>query len=455
MKIAFLGGGSLRLLPLLRGLMAEVPQILNNGELRFVDLNQDRANAVANLVKASPESQKFYNLKIVCPDSLEDGLHDIDVLYLTMGARREPTETIAMLTAHKYGYHSSDQLSINGGFLAMCLGKTILNIAQKMEKLCPKALMLIFANPVAVYSAMINNYTKIKALGICGGFGNHKWDLTRLFFLRNMFDPKWEVIAAGVNHLSFILRGSYDGEDLYSSLCPRFLNDSWKPLEGVEFSTSILNQMYRRYRTMIFSTELDGIAHVFPEIAEKWRSRVIASKTPFDPQIVEKHWENIQIERFNSLILNSKHPEQVEWNNPDWQKYYGKNLTDISIPIFKALGKVEKTRIVASRPNRGAVQGFADEASLEYTMELFGDTIIPVENQYVPDPFHGIVTSLSDYQTLLAKAIVEESPALFANALDTYPVHQFMPQRKDFFREMCKLYGKLIPDIGKTLQYFN
>ena len=205
MKAAFLGGGSLRLLPVLRGVMGEAPEVFHDGEIRLFDKHKERAEAVAKLIAASPEYRNAA-CKITCPAEIDEALEGIDVLYLTMGARREPSETLAAFAAQEHGYYSSDQLSINGAFLSLRLGDTILGIAKKMERLCPEALMLIFANPVAVYSCMVNNYTKIKALGICGGFSNHRWDLSRLCG-RNQFDPDWNVVSAGVNHLSFILRG--------------------------------------------------------------------------------------------------------------------------------------------------------------------------------------------------------------------------------------------------------
>ena len=82
MKVAFLGGGSLRLLPLLRGIFDEVPQMFNNGELRFIDLKLDRAEAVSAMVGACPEFQRIKNCKLTCPRTLEEGLKDIDVPYL-------------------------------------------------------------------------------------------------------------------------------------------------------------------------------------------------------------------------------------------------------------------------------------------------------------------------------------------------------------------------------------
>ncbi len=243
MKVTFLGGGSLRLLPILRGIMGEIPEVFRGGEIRLLDRRQERAEAVARLIEACPEYQNV-SCKITCPEEIDAALEGIDVLYLTMAARREPSETLAAFAAQEHGYYSSDQLSVNGAFLSLRLGNTILDIARKMEKLCPQALMLIFPNPVSVYSCMVNTYTKIKALGICGGFNNHRWDLSRLCG-RNEFDPDWNVVAAGVNHLSFILRGEYKGEDLYAS--PRLRQ--WRKSAGncPENTLQALSQIRNRY----------------------------------------------------------------------------------------------------------------------------------------------------------------------------------------------------------------
>ena len=157
MKIGFLGGGSLRLLPIIRSCMADSPENFHNGEIRLIDLQQERSEAVARLIQAAPEFAPIKNCKVSCPDNLDDGLKELDVMYLTMSARKNPTETLALFNSLDYGYFSNDQLTINGAFLSMKLGFTILNIAHKMEKLCPNALMLIFPNPVAEDSECVPN----------------------------------------------------------------------------------------------------------------------------------------------------------------------------------------------------------------------------------------------------------------------------------------------------------
>ena len=461
MKITFLGGGSLRLLPILRGIFRATPQVLQGGEIRLADLKTERAEAVARMIKACPE-YKEVGCEVSVFSDIDRALEGIDILYLTMAAVREPSETQALFLGKEYGYVSSDQLSVNGAFLSLRLGSLMLSLARKLEKSSPNALMLIFPNPVSVYSCMVNTYTKIRALGICGGFNNHRWDLTRMCG-RQGFDTKWNVVAAGVNHCSFILRGDYDGEDLYSSYLPRFLNENWKCpeiIDGAPIATILRNalndlyNMYRKYNTLVFSTESDGLEHLFLESGRWTQDWLISQATPFDPEA--KRLQSIEkIEkRFAEFIELSRHTDQVNWNGgSSYDSLVKFSFTDITIPILKALAGYEKMRIVASRPNNGAVRGLPDNAALEYTMDLFKDTITPVENQYIPAPFHGLIASLSEFQTLQADAIARQDPRLFAAALDAYPVHRLTAKRKEFFAGMFNIYSDLDPMWKKSLDY--
>jgi alpha-galactosidase/6-phospho-beta-glucosidase family protein len=89
-------------------------------------------------------------------------------------------------------------------------------------------MMLIFANPVPIFSVAVTNYTKIKALGICAGFGNHRWALPRICG-RNRYESEWHVVAAGVNHLSFIQHGKYKELDM-DEILREYLIVDWQPM---------------------------------------------------------------------------------------------------------------------------------------------------------------------------------------------------------------------------------
>ena len=73
MNFTFIGGGSLRLLPIIRGIFAKAPETFRNGEIRLMDLKLERAEAVGKLVLACPEYQHA-GCKVIWTNILEDAL---------------------------------------------------------------------------------------------------------------------------------------------------------------------------------------------------------------------------------------------------------------------------------------------------------------------------------------------------------------------------------------------
>ena len=134
MNVVFLGGGSRRLLPLIRGIFSAVPAAFQNGEIRLVDRALDRAEAVGKLILACPEYMKV-GCRVVWTDDLDSVLPGTDVVYLTMAAKREPSESESWFLGNRYGFVAGDNLSVAGAFLSLRLGRTILNIARKMEQI--------------------------------------------------------------------------------------------------------------------------------------------------------------------------------------------------------------------------------------------------------------------------------------------------------------------------------
>jgi alpha-galactosidase/6-phospho-beta-glucosidase family protein len=451
MNIAFIGGGSLRILPIVRSLL-ENQKILENGSVRLIDLKLERAEAVGRMIMRCPEFKKT-GCKVLWTADLANGLEGADILYVTMEIEREPSRTLSARLSLQQDFLFSDQLSINGAFLAMRGGGMMLSFARAMEKYCPHALMLIFANPVSVYSGLVNLHTKIKALGICEGFHNHKWDFPRMTG-RIEHDNSINVISAGVNHLAFILRGTMGGRDFRSVLDEHVLDPKWMPpkMEGSPRQTEglwMLVRMYRRFREMIFSSEGDGLGHLFWDIVKKWDAEYVTSMDGLNIEAVSaaKHLEIEQ--KFAGFAAEVNRNDDGIWQAPYTRNtLFGVNSHDVINPVAEALLGGPTLRIAASAPNNGAVKGFDDRALLEYTMDIGKDGFSPVEDLYVPAPFHGLISSLSEFQTLQADALATGDPKLFSDALEAYPVKQFDPKRKEYYCQMLEIYS----DIPKVYQ---
>ena len=463
MKVVFVGGGSFRTLPIIRSAM-QYRQVFDKGEIRLLDPSVARAEAVGRAIVQTPEYAGI-DCKVSWGSDPDRALDGADVVSVSFAVGSPVTMQRSMQASMRHGFHGSDQLSLTGGFLGLTAGPAILDYAQRMERLCPRAWLVDFANPVAVYSGMVNNHTRIRALGICGGFTNYRWDLTRLMG-RDAYSEEFDVDAAGINHLSFILRGTWRGQDLYKVLGRR-LRQGYEPpridhpnpamRRHIRFGLQRLAEMYRRFGCMIYSTEGDGMIHLFFEEMFARGRREPRPKTLADMRKWARGHRQARVEadrRFREEV--DKPHDAAFWKAaPKQNPAFARSDRDVTVLVLKALGGVSREKLVASRTNQGAVVGFKDRTVLEYSMFLDRKGVTPVPNLEVPDCFHGLISSLATHQTLLGDAVAARDPRILADALFAYPLYQNSRQAKALWRDLLRIHAAEIPaEFQKAVDYF-
>jgi len=88
-------------------------------------------------------------------------------------------------------------------------------IARDMERLCPDAWFLNHSNPMAICCRCVNLATGIKTLGLCHGVEG----TVRLIARTIGLEPEdLDYVAAGVNHLTWLLSVTHKGRDVYPEL---------------------------------------------------------------------------------------------------------------------------------------------------------------------------------------------------------------------------------------------
>ncbi len=425
MKIVFFGGGGLRTIPLARAMLARVPD-LRGGEITLYDLDPQRLEAVELVLRQAPEFAAA-DCTLSRTTSLDEALPGADMVNLSLMAGSPLAYSRSQAACSKLGFIGSDQISPCGAFLGLKSGKIALDLARRMEAHCPQAWLTDFANPVPVVSAVVNNHTRIRALGICAGFVNHQWDLTRLQG-RDEQDEGYDVDVAGVNHGSLILRGTYRGEDLWQ-IFDRILAEGFQEPEyhgyadwaesWLHWGVPRLLEVYRKHGCTIFSTERDGMHHYFYE--EMWEraadARAASLRVDLPAQAEAGREARIRADREFQELAQGELPG-------DYWETHQRDDSHIQTRIAAALGGGGEQKIVASFPCGGRVEGFKDRTVLEYSMYLGPEGIRPVPDLAVPEVFHGLVTALATHQTLLGDAIATEDPQVLYQALLSYPVHQ-------------------------------
>ena len=467
MKTVFFGGGSHRFLGIARSVLAQ-HGLFENGEIYLYDLDVSRAKAVGRMIMLSPEYSAA-GCRVRWGKELDEALDGADAVMVVLMAGGAVNHQLCRLVSNEHGFLGSDQLSPSGAMLALKGGPILMNLAKRMEQLCPNAWLVDFANPVAVLSAAVNNHTNIRCLGVCAGYTNHQWDLTRLLYGKDEGLPDYDIRCAGVNHMSFILPGStHRGRDLYELAAER-LNDKWvmPPLSdrwsesakaNITNSVTTLLGLYRKYGYLVFSSEPDGLDHLDIE----------RSHPPVDLGAIRR--EKQEIAAFEASSAAGRAGADREFQSwltrvtpADWSRESPETLhllccdEDVMVKALKAIGGCGEMKIATSFPNRGAVRAFKDRTILEYSQVLGRDGLRPMVEAAleVPDLFQGLVSALASHQTLLGDAIATRDPHTLFEALYSYPVKQDTADSKALWRDLLVAAGPTIPaEFQKTRNFF-
>jgi 6-phospho-beta-glucosidase len=455
-KAVFVGAGSLRVLGIVRGAFAE-RGIFEGGEICLHDVDADRAQAMHAMIAKSPEYSRV-SCKLTCENNLAKALDGADMVGVILMAGSQKTFQMGADACLGRGFIPSDNVSPNGAFLAIKGAPILMNIAKKMARYCPNAWLVDFANPIAVLSGMINNHTKIKSLGICAGYTNHQWDLSRIFG-KDEQGTEFDVETAGINHLSFIVKGTASGRNLFDALdehlskgwrMPR-MQSHWSPAfkKSIPRGIRTLLKFYRERRILIFSTEGDGMMHLGYDAA---LADCLKDFKPLSPRQLNgklraaaKARQNMD-KNFRSFLRRELDRNFWEnaWRKPgmDWALRQDR---DIFVDVLRGLSGVKKMKVVTSRPNRGAVEGFSDRTVLEYSQIIERGSVRSAGKYKVPENVRQITTDLATHQTKLADALAENDPRLLADALLSYPVRPFSREARMLYKDLAAINRDEIP----------
>ncbi|MHB0999117.1 MAG: alpha-galactosidase [Armatimonadota bacterium] len=117
----------------------------------------------------------------------------------------------------KYGVDQciGDSMGPGGIFRGLRTIPVLLDIAKDIKEICPDALVLNYANPMAVNCWALGTVEGLKFIGLCHGVQ------TTMDLIASYVGAKKEEIdflCAGINHMAWFLKLEKDGNDLYPIL---------------------------------------------------------------------------------------------------------------------------------------------------------------------------------------------------------------------------------------------
>ncbi|NLD61965.1 alpha-glucosidase/alpha-galactosidase [Candidatus Sumerlaeota bacterium] len=217
-KIVFVGAGST---VFAKNLLADILSFdeLKQATICLYDINKERletsikvANRVAKVYNATPTIEATMD----CATAL-GGAQFVITMFQIGGY--DPCTITDFEIPKKYGLRQTiaDSLGIGGIMRALRTVPVLWDLCEKMEKICPNALLINYVNPMAMNMWSINRKYGIANVGLCHSVQWTRWALSLDI---NVPENDIHYVCAGINHLAFFLefkRRLPDGtnEDLY------------------------------------------------------------------------------------------------------------------------------------------------------------------------------------------------------------------------------------------------
>ena len=214
--IAFIGAGSFGFTYKLVSDILMKPA-LTDCEFRFMDVNRERLNNLKILLDYHLNRVHYEKLPVYT-QNMEEALTGADfIIHLTKIGFLEASEK-DMDIPKKYGLYQTvgDTCGVGGvsrGLRTMVFLEKMLGMIEKVS--APGAVVLNYTNPQQINVMAASKISKVPFIGLC-----HSVQGTTRQMAKAIGVPYEDITyeAAGINHLSFILKFEKDGKDLYPAL---------------------------------------------------------------------------------------------------------------------------------------------------------------------------------------------------------------------------------------------
>lgn len=435
LKIATIGGGSSYTPEFVEGIIKRYKE-LPVRELWLVDIEagKEKLEIVGNLAKRMVKKAGVpidIHLTLNRREALKDANFVTTQLRVGLLAARAKDERIPL----SHGFMGQETNGAGGLFKGLRTVPVILDIANEMQELCPKAWLINFTNPAGMVTEALARYSKHrKFLGLCNvpiGMENG------IASILGIDKSRVRIDFAGLNHMVYGFNIWIDGENKTQEVMNKYIENSqsinMKNITAMEWDSEFIKSFklmpcpYHKYYYKTKDMLKDEL-----EKFEKGKTRA--------EEVIETEKELFELYKEPSL---KDKPKQLEKRGG---AYYSDAACNLISSIYNDKGDLQ----VVNTFNNGTVKDFPDEYIIEVTAKITKDGPIPHKfiNEF-PTQIKGLISQIKQFEILGAEAAVEGSyeKALLAMITNPLIVNDFEGHK--LLDEMLEAHKEYLPNFYK------
>lgn len=404
LKIATVGGGSSYTPELIEGFINRY-RTLPVKDIYLLDIEEGRQKLeIVSALAARMVEKSGIDLKIHATFDREEALADAD--FVTTQFRVGLLEARIRDEKIPLKYNKIGQETTGAGGFANALRTVpvILDLCRDLERLCPDAWLINFANPSGLLTEAVLNHTRIKAIGLCNCPINMVNDLAKKF---HAADDEIYCDFVGINHLVWarkvFLRGRDVTDRAVELVCDETAGEIMANIPEIHYHPDFLKALgmipvsYLKYYYMQ------------PEmLADCLRAR---ENEGVRGEVVKKVEEEL-FALYKNPELDVK-PKQLAGRGG---AHYSDAACSLIDSIYNNRGDIQTVNVL----NRGANPDLPYNAVIERNCVIDGNGAHPVAVGHTPLKIRGLLQVVKAYEQLTIQAAVTGS---YGDALQALTIH--------------------------------
>lgn len=420
-SVAVIGSGSTYCPELIDGFI-RAQDSLKLKSIAFMDIDERKRTIVGNLCVRMLNAASI-DCDVLITDDLDAALQGADFVVTQIRVGKLPARHLDETIPLKYGLIGQETTGIGGFFKALRTIPVMQNICDRIEAVCPDAWLINFTNPSGIISEFIQNFTKVKNIGLCNV------PINMIDDTRETAGADSEITYLGLNHLSWITSVKVDG----INVLPKMMAEGF----STKVMENIVDDGFSMECLKTISAVPSSYLQYFYGRTKKLEHLQSATQSRAE-ECMEIEEQLLEMYADEKLIVK---PALLD-------KRGGHKYSLAAVSLIDAIANNTKTVNVVNIKN-GKTLPFMDENDVvEIAAEIGQDGAAPVPVECVGNRhIIGLMRVVKEYEKYTVKAAMSGSVEDAMNALLIHPLIGDWDKASECFEEMKQAHKKYLPQF--------
>ncbi len=461
MKLTFIGAGGVRT-PLVIQSILDYQERLPLTQVCLMDIDAERLDLMRLASKSRLASGANFNVEWTT--DARQAIEGSDFIVFTFRVGLMESRVIDEQVPLKYGVLGQETTGPGGFAMAMRTIPVALDYVRLVRELAPDAWLLIFTNPAGMVTEAITRVAGFeRAVGICD---NPAYMLRSAAAFLGVKSHQLFPEYYGLNHLGWLRAIYLDGVDQVPAIM-RALKSSKLDWHGLPFNSEMIEALgvipneylyffyYSRQSVEnLLRAGQSRAQQILPFNQELYASLRRIRDEEDAPHLVDAAYARYLGKRHGTyMTLETGEKTSVSGEDAPVKSEAKTQIAEaaegysaVALSIIEAL-KSGQAALILNVPNRGALNGMADDDVVEVTCYVGNGVIRPVAMGALPEHALGLMKMIKAYERLTIQAAVEESYALAVQALALHPLVPSYEIAKKILDDYIAQHGEYFPSL--------